>query len=579
MGKIGRKKWLICIIALLMCGLAGTGKVRVQASGMNQEVSKMRIEQAHAIMPDMEAYYYLDGKADASVIQSVYAGKEVQVVSNESYDKKSGIDYYFLLDVSASISEKYFQSIQNALVKFQSKMNENDRMTLITFGDEVRIIFQDKSAKDDCSSQIMELTNKDMTTVLFEAIEQTASMVDTDEKAMKRSIALVISDGEDFTTNRTTGNEALVTLERTSLPVYSMVAEKNNRGEENTYINNFGEFSRSSGGLLVTFNDETAWKGLKKIRDGLYKAKLLKMRAANNEIYQTVQPLTVTVSDQASATVNMAAKRSAADTEIPTASAEEISTKGIKVTFSERVLHADVPGNYKIVKDGEDTLVNYTVVYSESNGYEAVLTFENEFYNGEYEISYTNICDDSKEANLVTSVNALTIEDGLKEDTGIVKFLKQYWMVLVAVFTILVVALIILIFFRKVKKNKGVVVVDGKVTFGGNVGVKQKVEIQKKQGHEIIFEMNDRKQGRKEIPMLVEESIFVGRSDICDLYFNDTMLSKQHFVIEEGEDGFYIQDLGTTNGTMINGVKIHQKRKLNQGDTINAGMIELKVRW
>lgn len=583
MGKERMKKQFVRLLVLLfVMGMFGKMRILTYAADMNEKVTPIRIEQVHAVMPDIELYYYLENsgvRQNEEAVQGVFSGKNLMTAGVESVGKADSIHYYFLLDVSASISEKYFDSVKEAIIRFQSEMNRDDTLTLITFGDKVNVIFENKTASDDCSGQIRGLTNKDMTTSLFQAIEQTADMVDTDVNAMSRSIALVISDGEDFTTNKTTANEALDTLGKTGLPVYSLVADKTARGADNTYINAFGEFSRGSGGKLYIFNDENAWNRMTEFKSGLYQAKRVKLKADNNQIYQTMQPLTLTIDNQISQTINLLAKRSAPDTSVPAAEAEEISNKGIKVKFSERVLHAEIPGNYKIVRDDDSTLTGYTVVYSESNGYEAVLTFDEEFYNGDYEISYRNICDDSREANPVKSVNTLTIEDGQKEDSAFVKFFKRYWVVFAAILIVLAVLVIALISYLKVKKNKGVVVVDGKVTFGGNVNVKQKVEIERKKGHEIIFEMNDRKQGKKEITMLVQESIFVGRSDICDLYFNDTKLSRQHFVIEEAADGFYIQDLNTTNGTMVNGVKIHQKRKLSQGDIIHAGMIELKVKW
>lgn len=583
MEKIRSEKKILCLLLLLlMTGLFSQMCIYVSAADMDDKVTTIRVEQVHAVMPDIELYYYLDNdgiRQDAASIHGVFDGKNLLTAEVQPVKKKDGIHYYFLLDVSASISEKYFERVKEEIVRFQSELSESDTLTLITFGDKVNIIFEDKTAADDCSGQIRELKNKDMTTSLFQAVEQTAAMVDTDANAMNRSVALVVSDGEDFATNKTTANEALDTLGKTGLPVYSLVADKTARGADNTYINDFGEFSRSSGGLLYIFSDENISDRISEFKKGLYQARRVKLRAENNQVYQTLQPLTLTIDDQISGTVNFLAKRSLADTSIPEAEAEEISTKGIKIRFSERVLHAEVPGNYKIVRNDDTILTDYTVVYSESNGYEAVLSFEEEFYNGEYEISYQNICDDSRERNLVQSVNTLTVEDGRKEDSAAVRFLKKYWVFLAAILIVLAVLIIVLAAYRKVKKNKGVVVVDGKVTFGGNVKVKQKVEIQKKQGHEIIFELQDRKQGKKEIPIVVEESIFVGRSDICDLYFNDERLSRQHFVIEEAADGFYIQDLNTTNGTMVNGVRIHQKRRLNQGDIIHAGMIELKVKW
>ncbi|MEE0419095.1 MAG: FHA domain-containing protein [Lachnospiraceae bacterium] len=581
MGKIGRKN-LGVMLVLLLCMVCQSRILTLQAAGAEQKTEKLRIEQAHAVMPDIELYCYLDNEGvneKIEDIEGVYADKELTVVSIKDCKPESGIDYYFLLDVSASISEIYFQSVQQAIIRFQSEMNKKDNLTLLTFGDQVNVVFEKKGAEDDCSGQINSLKNKDMTTALFQAIDQAAAMADTEENARKRSIAIVISDGEDFSTNKTTANEALAILEDTGLPIYSLVAEETNRGEENTYINTFGEFSRQSGGRLATFNDTTAWQSLEGIRNGLYKAKVLTLRADTNHTMQTAQPLTVTVDKKASATINMPSKYSVPDNVSPTASVQEISDREIRITFSEPVIGAALPGNYRITGRDGKPLANYTVARQESSGCEMVLTFSEPFYNGDYEITYLNIYDNSKEANRVNSVNTLTIEDGVKEDTGFAKFFKQYWMILVAVLTVLIVALFFLLFYFRIKRRKGMVVMDGKVMLGNNLEIKQKVELQQKSGHSIVFEINDRAQGKKKIPMSVEESIFVGRSEICDLYFNDEMLSKQHFVIEEGADGFYIQDLGTTNGTMVNGVKIHQRRKLNQEDIINAGMIELKVTW
>ena len=69
----------------------------------------------------------------------------------------------------------------------------------------------------------------------------------------------------------------------------------------------------------------------------------------------------------------------------------------------------------------------------------------------------------------------------------------------------------------------------------------------------------------------VEGSLFVGRSDICNIYFDDDRLSKQHFVVEVNKMGCYIEDLESTNGTFVNGVKITSRRMLLDGDIITVG--------
>lgn len=67
--------------------------------------------------------------------------------------------------------------------------------------------------------------------------------------------------------------------------------------------------------------------------------------------------------------------------------------------------------------------------------------------------------------------------------------------------------------------------------------------------------------------------ITIGRSDNCSVRFdplNEKIASKQHAFIEAKEDGFYLTDNNSTNGTYVNGERI-QTIKLNSGDRIQFG--------
>ena len=87
----------------------------------------------------------------------------------------------------------------------------------------------------------------------------------------------------------------------------------------------------------------------------------------------------------------------------------------------------------------------------------------------------------------------------------------------------------------------------------------------------IRLTITDRKGTVKDVEWNVEGSIFVGRSDICNIFFDDDRLSRQHFVIEVTKMACYIEDLETTNDTFVNGVKITARRMLLDGDVITAG--------
>ena len=77
----------------------------------------------------------------------------------------------------------------------------------------------------------------------------------------------------------------------------------------------------------------------------------------------------------------------------------------------------------------------------------------------------------------------------------------------------------------------------------------------------------------------VDSSLIIGRESICDVVINNAHLSGQHLVIEYSDDSFYVQDLNTKNGTYFNGIKMTHKRRLENGDRLKIGDMELVIRW
>ncbi len=59
----------------------------------------------------------------------------------------------------------------------------------------------------------------------------------------------------------------------------------------------------------------------------------------------------------------------------------------------------------------------------------------------------------------------------------------------------------------------------------------------------------------------------LGRLPECTITFDDTNVSREHAEIRPDGDGFVIADLGSTNGTTVNGAAISQRR-LDDGDVI-----------
>lgn len=74
--------------------------------------------------------------------------------------------------------------------------------------------------------------------------------------------------------------------------------------------------------------------------------------------------------------------------------------------------------------------------------------------------------------------------------------------------------------------------------------------------------------------MLGAEPVVFGRMPECDLTLNDSNVSRRHAEIRPTGDTFVIVDLGSTNGTKVNGIRVSE-RELLDGDELGFGTISL----
>ncbi|HWX45939.1 MAG TPA: FHA domain-containing protein [Solirubrobacteraceae bacterium] len=80
--------------------------------------------------------------------------------------------------------------------------------------------------------------------------------------------------------------------------------------------------------------------------------------------------------------------------------------------------------------------------------------------------------------------------------------------------------------------------------------------------------------------ILVEDELVIGRhADGPGRLSEDEEISRQHARISREATGDYaIEDLGSSNGTFVNGLRIQSPRLLSLGDSIEAGATTLVVR-
>ena len=67
----------------------------------------------------------------------------------------------------------------------------------------------------------------------------------------------------------------------------------------------------------------------------------------------------------------------------------------------------------------------------------------------------------------------------------------------------------------------------------------------------------------------------IGRSSSCDIDLNHTSVSRKHARIEEVDGAFNVLDLGSRNGTKVNGIDLPQAQ-LQPGDVLFIGEVQLR---
>ena len=80
-----------------------------------------------------------------------------------------------------------------------------------------------------------------------------------------------------------------------------------------------------------------------------------------------------------------------------------------------------------------------------------------------------------------------------------------------------------------------------------------------------------------EIP-IAGPKFLIGRGDNCQLHAQSKSISRKHCAILVHDGSVAIEDVGSTNGTIINGEKIDRRRELKNGDRITIGVLEFDVR-
>lgn len=108
---------------------------------------------------------------------------------------------------------------------------------------------------------------------------------------------------------------------------------------------------------------------------------------------------------------------------------------------------------------------------------------------------------------------------------------------------------------------------------GSHLGIS--VRRQRKEGSKILFVKSETQQGQE---AEITDVTVMGRSEESDLLLADPYASEFHMRLVAQESGMMLHDLGSTNGTYVNGRRITAPTELRRGDNIQVGKTVMEVR-
>ncbi|MCD8347686.1 MAG: VWA domain-containing protein [Lachnospiraceae bacterium] len=574
-----------------------------------------QIEQVYVNKPEVTAYYRT---ADAAGEVTAYLnGELLTLTSNELFsDTGEGVEYYVMIDVSASIPSSRFADIRESVAQFVSELRDVDSLILVTFGEEVLTVLDGSESREDAVNAINALQNPDQDTLLFEAIDSVADVITAAaDNSRKRRIMVIISDGKDCADDTRSVETVEATLTAQGIPVYTLAVENNEgdtQAEVTSYRGKFSSLARNTGGIAWVVSDgENVLTGLEQMRTQILGSYRAVFQASSNKVSNTNEDFVMKFTSAGNVTdsLSVLVERGQADTIPPQITRIVMGELNeICIFFSEKVQNASDISNYSVKKDDRSIPAQQVQVSVEDeNSY--ILIFGNDLYSGQYTITVSNVTDDSNEENALANPVQTVQLTGLEEtempetepltenvtetqsesemvtesetEAELGERILKWWPVVLTVIVLILIFVIILV-YRGIKKKKGVLFIDGHMVTPDKVEEKVHIAVGSTPSlprKKITLWLSNGRDEAKRVDKVIESSLIVGRSTQCDIYCDDPMMSRQHFILEVENDDVYVTDLQTRNGTSVNGVSILERYRLTQEDEITAGSIKFRITW
>ena len=477
----------------------------VSGAGYAQTLQEVNIRQMYLYTDVMHTYVEMNG-SDGQPIETpeaknIFASLDTGRLSVRNVqpfaDSGEGMAYIFLVDVSGSLSSSQFSQLKNATKAWAEKMGEKDRLAIITFGNEAKIIQDFTNDTAAVETALGTISNSDGNTKLYGGIEEALKLTSRNDTDLpKRKAILLLTDGVNDYSGGLDEASAIKMAKESLIPFYSIWTPGSNSKVGEAFLNTLSDGTNGS-----VYN--LAYESI----DSIY-----------NSAYDRFR------------------KAFIVDLSYPLASADG---NVHQLKFSVR--HGDIEA-------ADDT--------------ECILKKPTETY---------------------ASVPINTVSAEAEDEGGI----NMSPIILIAIIAIVLVIIALIIFvvamMNRKPKNPAPPTRAAHPQYtpaSANIPMPEPVAAPVappvNSGRGTAFTLhevggNDVKSGR------VDGSLVIGRRSDCGMVISDSEISGQHCRLSEDGGTLCIEDMGSTNGTIVNGMTIPGRTRLSSGDLIMLGSKEYRI--
>ena len=585
--------------------------------GYTGDTTVNQLEQITMEMPEVTVYFAGDHYVQEKDIRISCNQEKLELVSlSRAADTNDCIHYYIDLDISASVSHEGFSNICSAMQAFGKSIRANDRITLITFGDEVEEVLsmsgEEIHAGDSFDRVLGELANHDQTTMFYEALKWTAGKMNAERERDVRSVLCVITDGKNDDNGKVsvTQEEVQNILMQEGIPLYTLTIGEAAKESEGS----LQELTRSSGGSIVALTPGTEGDGLRKLQIHLLRSYKARLRSDSNLISNELEMVMFEnerTNERQQRTVLQ--NKWIEETQAPVVSeVERCADNQLSVSFSEAVQGSNSAACYRLTSQetGEQSIPAYASASNDQKS--VVLTFPATVKGGNYSLSIRDITDISMEQNELTQAADILIppapsetmekqarvREELRESAQ--AFFYKTWEYIGEKTSEFMKGMaeegetetygpIIMqtihqdrtARWKSFAQKKAPVIGISALLLAVIAALLARNSLQKKRKRKSLEKMIiSFGSGKEELQIMLKGTMIVGNARECDICISDSKMAAQHFALGLDKGQPVITNLSRTLPTLLNGRRlVSGEYRLRSGDVVEAGNMKMRLMW